>query len=371
MHKDIETLINMALQDGSISAKEKQIILEKANYLELSEADILEINEAINKNSLSKKSNCPNCGADISFDTIHCPYCEFVLADKNAISLIDKHILVIENNILELSKTRSSKFWIIGIPIAIIYLFIVSIIEPWLALFELPFVIMMLRTGLVRSIFAMFHPAKRKYKQNIAEFTKLYPQNKKLAEIKSNYRNRVKREENKNKKNRVLTFLIFAALIISPIIGIILVENARNDRLFIYKTGTKTVSPRKITFEKGNNEQLSIFTNKFYFSYENIYDKEYSIKLNHIVIETGQAFNAESIDNMSFSFNFMDKDNNKVAIPTFTDSIIKLDDRFISVYFKEIRCSELEAKKYNDLMAWNLIPDYSVKIQIDTLLIRN
>ena len=103
MHAEIEKLIQMALVDGVMSEKDQEIIVKKALILKVETNELNELKRILSnydtdkKKSIKKqtvtKSECPNCGAEVSDNSTNCEHCDFLLADnlgfiKNNIKIV-------------------------------------------------------------------------------------------------------------------------------------------------------------------------------------------------------------------------------------------------------------------------------------------
>lgn len=94
MHPDIEKLISIAKESGELTAKQKEIILRKAEKLgeDVDEVEMLlesiRPKQAIKEPTkvAEKRMKCPNCGAIISETSFKCPECGYVLQRENKAS---------------------------------------------------------------------------------------------------------------------------------------------------------------------------------------------------------------------------------------------------------------------------------------------
>ena len=97
MHPEIENLINMAIADGKVTDKERQVIFRKAIELGISQDEIelvLDSKLYEKQKELSKESNfsyaekfgkvkkCPSCGEIINPLDVKCKSCGFELNIK-------------------------------------------------------------------------------------------------------------------------------------------------------------------------------------------------------------------------------------------------------------------------------------------------
>jgi len=102
MHPEIEKLIEMALADGKVTDKEREIIIRKALKLSIDEDEVemyLEgkISNNSNETITTYKSNresvlikCPECGAILKSFTTNCLECGHEFRNSKASNLINK-----------------------------------------------------------------------------------------------------------------------------------------------------------------------------------------------------------------------------------------------------------------------------------------
>ena len=88
MHQDIEKLLNAAKEKGSITEKQREIILNKAQQLGEDMAEVEFVLEDIpllkkETDKRAKTKKCPQCGAAVSDLAIKCPDCGCVLHDES------------------------------------------------------------------------------------------------------------------------------------------------------------------------------------------------------------------------------------------------------------------------------------------------
>lgn len=103
MDPSIEKLIELVRESGSISLKEKNVILKKAretgedvDMVEMilesipedadSDKEVQKTNSNIYDNTSRIKKRCPNCGAVLSDFVLQCPECSYVFSSESAIS---------------------------------------------------------------------------------------------------------------------------------------------------------------------------------------------------------------------------------------------------------------------------------------------
>lgn len=86
MHQDIEKLLNAAKEKGSITEKQREIILNKAQQLgeDMAEVEFVLEDIPLKKDiARSKTKKCPYCGALIDDMALKCPDCGRVLHDES------------------------------------------------------------------------------------------------------------------------------------------------------------------------------------------------------------------------------------------------------------------------------------------------
>ena len=111
MNPEIQKLIDMALSDGVLSPKEREIILRKAKSLgeDVDEIEIFlenqisnfssETNNSVNQKPTSKEGEikkCPSCGASVKSFTTHCQYCGHEFRGIEAVNSVNKLFSEIE-----------------------------------------------------------------------------------------------------------------------------------------------------------------------------------------------------------------------------------------------------------------------------------
>jgi len=111
MHEELEKLLNIALADGVLSDKEREILFRKAEKLgvDIDEFEMIlegRLSEIANKSQLVNSNQnvnpqqntinaqttikCPNCGAEIPSFTISCNFCGHELRNQQANNTIQK-----------------------------------------------------------------------------------------------------------------------------------------------------------------------------------------------------------------------------------------------------------------------------------------
>jgi ribosomal protein L37AE/L43A len=118
LHPDLQKLIELALDDGEVTEKERQILHRKAVTLgqDIDELDIIiegKLRKLQNQNEDQSKSNyeCPNCGSTISRTAIKCGFCNFEvtkneISGKNYIELIQKKLEQIDKDAFDMNSKR-------------------------------------------------------------------------------------------------------------------------------------------------------------------------------------------------------------------------------------------------------------------------
>jgi hypothetical protein len=127
MHLEIENLIEMALADGEVTEKEREIILRKAEVLceDKDEVEMildgrialmlkeLKANQQQSKPKSNKEGDmkkCPSCGAPTSSFTTKCPDCGHEFRNIEAVSSISK--LHSELQRAEVEERNRSRSWV-------------------------------------------------------------------------------------------------------------------------------------------------------------------------------------------------------------------------------------------------------------------
>ena len=87
MHQDIEKLLNAAKEKGSITEKQREIILNKAQQLgeDMTEVEFMLEDIPIRKsvNEKLKKKKCPNCGALVADMELKCTECGYTFQNES------------------------------------------------------------------------------------------------------------------------------------------------------------------------------------------------------------------------------------------------------------------------------------------------
>ena len=198
---------------------------------------------------------------------------------------------------MELSKIASANFWDISLIFAAIFFIIPTILFSLFMIIEIPLIITLLINKRAKNLIRKYFPARKKYEKNILDFTELYPKNKKLAELKKGYKNRVETKIKKLKKNLIVSGLVFGIMLIITVATLIGIMN--KPYISEKSNGTVLIHSYKTTIEN-NFDSLNVFTNNFYFNFNKAKDELYIIKLNHIVLKTSNKLNADSIDSYVF-----------------------------------------------------------------------
>jgi len=113
MHPEIEKLIDLALADGQITEKERNVILKKANELGVDADEVemvldgklhqLEANKPKQKEKIGNLNTCPSCGSTVNSFQTKCSDCghEFRNVQTNS---------SIKDLMIELKKIKKSNF---------------------------------------------------------------------------------------------------------------------------------------------------------------------------------------------------------------------------------------------------------------------
>ena len=119
MNQDLQKLIGIAKEGDEITAKQREIILKKAQELgeDLDEVEmVLEsiqskqvAKEPVRKNDERRK--CPNCGAIINDSVLVCPECGYVLQQENKASKEAREAIErLQDSLSAVTKSSSSIF---------------------------------------------------------------------------------------------------------------------------------------------------------------------------------------------------------------------------------------------------------------------
>lgn len=79
MHQDIEKLLDIAKEKGSITEKQREIILNKAQQLgeDVSEVEFILEDIPLKKDMVEKTKRCPHCGNMMAGNELKCPDCGY------------------------------------------------------------------------------------------------------------------------------------------------------------------------------------------------------------------------------------------------------------------------------------------------------
>ena len=130
-NEQLEKLIDIALMDGEITEKEKQILFKKAELLGIDVDEFEMVLDAKLNNTLkanTTKANaakeavqkCPSCGEIVSGLSRVCSSCGFVFA-KQSNSELDKGLFQLEDTLVELKSFPKPSVYKIIKPIILIY----------------------------------------------------------------------------------------------------------------------------------------------------------------------------------------------------------------------------------------------------------
>jgi len=117
MHPEIEKLIDLALADGQITDKERNVILKKATELGVDADEVemvldgklhqLETNKPKQKEKVGNIKTCPACGASIKSLDLSCKDCGHEFTNTNANTTIKNLELKIETERAKYIKKNS------------------------------------------------------------------------------------------------------------------------------------------------------------------------------------------------------------------------------------------------------------------------
>ena len=121
MHPEIEKLIDLALADGQVTEKERNVILKKATELgiDVDEAEmvldgklhLLEANRPKQKEKVGNIITCPACGASIRSMELSCSDCGHVFTNVKANSTVQKMFEELQKIELSESNKTSDSFF--------------------------------------------------------------------------------------------------------------------------------------------------------------------------------------------------------------------------------------------------------------------
>ncbi len=217
----------------------------------------------------NQELKCPNCGAKVSENTAKCAYCNFVLADKNAIQQIDDSILQIENSILELNKFSAISLKELALILNVISFLIINI-AYYIDVESLNLFFVTIEIILIASVFInrytrrfvfRFIPTKRTCKNNLNEFSKLYPQNTKLEELRQNFNIRIEIINKKIWKNAIITTIIFV-FIFAGLFSLRFISSDNNLDIDFMDT-TICIHPKEIIINSKYAENIQILDKDF------------------------------------------------------------------------------------------------------------
>ncbi len=110
MHQDIEKLLNAAKEKGSVTEKQREIILSKAQQLGEDMAELEFVLEDIpikkGENDKLKSKRCPQCGAIVDDMALKCPDCGYAFKDESDANLAVRKI--IEETERKIEEARNS-----------------------------------------------------------------------------------------------------------------------------------------------------------------------------------------------------------------------------------------------------------------------
>lgn len=119
MNAELEKMIRFATEDGSITDKEREIIIRKA--LEMGadideveiilESELAKNNKAVEAPAMKKPKEkvrkCPRCGAVIDDGALSCPDCGFVFTEQSSLNEeVEKRINDLKRQLLLASKSK-------------------------------------------------------------------------------------------------------------------------------------------------------------------------------------------------------------------------------------------------------------------------
>lgn len=127
-NQQLENLIELALADGELTEKEKQILFKKAEAagIDLDEFEMVleaKISEKLSKQATQKENiqRCPGCGDTINGINRVCNSCGFVLTKQNRSNELDKSISDLEDTLVELKSHPKPNLYKTLKPIILIY----------------------------------------------------------------------------------------------------------------------------------------------------------------------------------------------------------------------------------------------------------
>lgn len=114
MDGDIKKLLELAKSAGSLTQRQKEVMLDKARVagydvdeVEMMIESIPTIEERPKK--VTKVKRCPHCGATLSDFVLQCPECGYVFSDESQISERNRNYLADLHSQLQKIETRAPK----------------------------------------------------------------------------------------------------------------------------------------------------------------------------------------------------------------------------------------------------------------------
>ena len=104
MNSELEKLIDLILEDGQITEKERSVIFKKAkeSNFDIDELEIL-LNARLQKQNKTKTRKCTNCGNELDSFNYKCICGHEYSANKNSINTV---VSVFNNGMLSIQKTK-------------------------------------------------------------------------------------------------------------------------------------------------------------------------------------------------------------------------------------------------------------------------
>ncbi len=317
-----------------------------------------------------EQKHCPNCGAEISENTINCEYCGFVVADKEALNFIDKAILKIENNIQKLSEITSANFFDISIVFALFMFGILTFLFVFPGIFEIFLIIAFIKNKRLKKLLYKFKSTKLTYEEDFDNFSLLYPKNQKLAELKQEYQNKVSANLKKLKKNLISSSVVFGILFFGLFVFLASAfGNDGNKGNFLNRTAI--IHPVKIKLDA--DENFSVFSNNFYINFTaeppNNKHSKVMVTLNDIIIKTDNHL-LDSLSKAHIEFYISDTAGNILDFLYQSDLQLDTvkksnsDNTFINVKFTDtLLVPQTQADQYASNLMWNDYFIVNIKIR--------
>jgi hypothetical protein len=125
-NEQLEKLIEMALIDGVLTEKEKQILFKKAESfgVDLDEFEMVldaKLHQQQKSQSKTNVNKCPSCGETISGLSKVCPSCNFILSKSSDSSELDKSIQLLEDSLVRLKSFPKPNYFKVIKSIVLIY----------------------------------------------------------------------------------------------------------------------------------------------------------------------------------------------------------------------------------------------------------